>query len=113
MRKLHYAGGAITVSDQVCKAVLRYARALSKANAADLIILPALSEDNRQGMAHLLIGPSSQILSVPAEDIPITLDDARMVEILESRTRTLDPERPEWGKDVVDVADLTQWDWEY
>ena len=111
MRKFSYAGGDITISDQVCKAILRYARALSKAGQADLVIMPCLTEDNRRGIAHVLIGPASQILSVPAEDLDIDLGDARMVEILESRTKNLDPQRPAWGEDVVDVEDLDSFDW--
>jgi len=113
MRKLFYAGGAVMVSDQVCKAIFRYARALSKAKTADLVIFPVLTAENRRGMAHILIGPSSQLLSVPAEDPGVELDDARMVEILESRTKNLDPTRPEWGNDVVDVEDFTSFDWDY
>jgi hypothetical protein len=113
MRKLYYAGGQIIVSEQVCKAILRYARALAKAGAADVVVLPCFTEENRRGLAHILIGPSSQIMSVPTEDIDTDLDDARMVEILESRTRNLDPERPEWGEDVVDVETLTNFDWDY
>jgi hypothetical protein len=113
MRKLYYSGGSIIVSDQVAKAILRYARALAKADEADLVALPAFTDDNRQGIAHVLIGPSSQIMTVPAEDIDIDLADARMVEILESRTKNLDPNRPEWGQDVVDVTDFTSFDWDF
>lgn len=113
MRKLYYAGGSVIISDQVCKAILRYARALAKAETADLVILPAFTEDNRLGIAHILIGPSSQIMSVPTQEIDIDLGDARMVEILESRTQKLDPDRPEWGNDIVDVTDFTSFDWDF
>lgn len=113
MRKLYYAGGFIIISDQVCKAILRYARALSKAGSADVVILPAFTDENRKGMAHILIGPSSQMLSVPAEEMEVDLGDARMVELLESRTRNLDPNRPEWSDDIVDVEAFTDFDWEY
>jgi len=113
MRKLFYAGGYVITSDQVCKAILRYARALAKANAADLVVFPVFTADNHSGMAHIVIGPSSQILSVPTEDIDIDLEDARMVEIIESRTKNLDPDRPDWGKDVVDVEDFTSFDWDF
>jgi hypothetical protein len=113
MRKLFYAGGHVIVSDQVCKAILRYSRALAKAEAVDLVIFPGLTDDNQRGMIHILIGPVSQLLSVPVEDLGIDLNDAQMVEILESRTKNLDPNRPEWGKDVVDVEDLTTFDWDF
>lgn len=111
MRKLHYAGGSIIISDQVCKAVLRYARALSHSDTSDLVILPSFTEEFGRGVAHILIGPASQILSVPTADLEIDLADSRMVEILESRTKELDPQRPDWDEDVADVMDLDQYDW--
>lgn len=110
---LHYAGGSVMVADQVCKAVLRYARALAKAQEADLVVFPALSTDHTQGMAHILIGPASQILSAPMEDLGMDLDDPAMVEILEARTLRLDPNRPDWDKDIVDVEDFSQFDWDF
>ena len=113
MRKLFYAGGSVIISDQVCKAILRYARALAKADTADLVVMPAFTDENVLGIAHILIGPSSQLLSAPTQEIDIDLADARLVEILESRTKNLDPERPEWGNDIVDVTDFTTFDWEY
>jgi len=113
MRALHYAGGSVFIADEVCKAVLRYARALAKAGSSDLVVFPALSADNRRGYAHVLIGPASQLLSVPADEIGVDLTDPRMVEILEARTKNLDPNRPDWDKDIVDVEDFTHFDWDF
>ena len=113
MRTLYYAGGSVMVADQVCKAALRYARALAKADTADLVVFPALTSEHRKGIAHIIIGPSSQLLSVPADDIGLDLDDPRMVEILEARTQNLDPNRPDWDKDIVDVEDFTHFDWDF
>lgn len=113
MRELHYAGGSVMVADQVCKAVLRYARALSKADSADLVVFPSLTQDKRRGITHVLLGPSSQLMSTPMEDIGIDLEDPRLVEILEARTQRLDPKRPEWGGDIVDVEDFTHFDWDF
>jgi hypothetical protein len=113
MRHLYYSGGSVVVDDQVCKAVLRYARALAKAGEADLVVFPSFTHEHKLGLTHLLIGPSSQLMSTPAEEIGIDLGDARMVEILESRTKNLDPQRPDWGNDVVDVSDFTDFDWDF
>ncbi len=111
MRKLYYAGGSIIVSDQVSKAVLRYARALAHAQSSDLVILPSFTEHFGKGVTHILLGPSSQMLSVPTAEFEIDLADARMVEILESRTKGLHPDRPDWSEDVADVMDLEGYDW--
>lgn len=111
MRKLYYAGGSIIISDQVSKAVLRYARALSRSGTADFVILPAFTEDFGKGVAHILIGPASQMMSVPTAEFEIDLADAHMVETLESRTLQLQPDRPDWSEDVADVMDLDGYDW--
>ena len=60
MRELFYAGGSAIISDQTCKAVLRYARALARANTSDIVVFPALTDKHRKGYAHFLIGPASQ-----------------------------------------------------
>ena len=113
MRKIHYAGGAITVDDQTCKAILRYARALAKADKADLVVMRGLTDAGKVGIAHVLIGPSSQILSVPVDELDLELGDPAMVEILEGRTRQLDPKTPDWNNDVLDVSDFTSFDWDF
>jgi hypothetical protein len=111
MRKLYYAGGSIIINDQVCKAILRYSRALARSGSSDLVIMPAFTEAFGRGVAHILLGPASQMMSVPTADFDVDLADARMVEILESRTHQHDPERPEWSDDIDDVMDLDGFDW--
>ncbi|GAA1686472.1 hypothetical protein GCM10009792_02860 [Microcella alkalica] len=111
MRKLYYAGGSIIISDQVCKSILRYGRALARSGSSDLVVLPAFTENFGKGVAHILLGPASQMLSVPTAEFDIDLADAHMVEILESRTRELQPDRPEWQEDVAEVSSLDGYDW--
>ena len=111
MRRLFYAGGSIVISDQVCKAVLRYARALARNDSANVVTLPSFTEDFGRGISHILVGPTSQLLSVPTADLEVELTDAQIVEILEGRTKSLDPERPDWSDDITDIEDLTVYDW--
>ena len=101
MRKLYYAGGSIIISDQVCKSILRYGRALARSGSSDLVVLPAFTENFGKGVAHILLGPASQMLSVPTAEFDIDLADAHMVEILESRTKELDPDRLDEGAVIV------------
>lgn len=112
MRKIYYSGGSVVVSDQVCKAILRYSRALARAGTADIVVFPAFTIEHPRGIAHILVGPSSQLLSVPWNDVGVDLNDAGMVEILEGRTHKLDPSTPKWGEDIVDVEDFTTFDWD-
>lgn len=111
MRRLFYAGGSIVISDQVCKAVLRYARALARNDSANVVTLPSFTEDFGRGISHILVDPTSQLLSVPTADLEVELTDAQIVEILEGRTKSLDPERPDWSDDITDIEDLTVYYW--
>lgn len=111
MRRFHYAGGSIVVSDQVCKAILRYARALARSDTSDIIVVPSFTDDFGTGLSHIVLGPASQIISVPAPDLEVAIEDAHTVEILEGRTRSLDPERPDWGEEITDIVDLKAYDW--
>jgi len=105
MRRIYYSGGSVTVSDPMSSAVLRYARALSHARTADLVAVPSVSIGNRVGFAHFLLGPASQLLSVPAEDTGVALDDAHAVEVLESRAERLTMQLPQGVGNSNDAAD--------
>ena len=110
MRKLYYAGGYVIVSDQGCKAVLRYARALALNNIADVVTIPAISDERREGLAHLLIGPASQLYSTPTEDLGVTMDDAEVVAELEKKTTELQPHRPVWTDEMEDIPATDAYD---
>ena len=104
MRRLHYAGGQLLTADTTCKAVLRYARALAESDTADVVSIPGVGDAGSTALAHLLIGPASQIYSTPVEapgvDDPFDRD---VVEELELRTRRLAPASPAWPDEMTDV----------
>jgi hypothetical protein len=106
MRHIYYTGGQVLTGDRTCKAVLRYARALAEAGTSDVVTIPVLSEGGSKGSAHLLIGPASQIFSVP---VPESVDepfDQSAINRLEEQTRRLQPSRPEWPDEMTDIGDL-------
>ncbi len=80
MRKLFYAGDHILVGDGTCKAVLRYSRALANAGRSDVVSVPMLAEGGVPVLAHLIIGPASQIYSIPVEHAATDPDDATIIE---------------------------------
>jgi hypothetical protein len=106
MRKIYYTGGYLVTGDRTCKAVLRFARALANQNQADVIDIPVVNEGGTVVTAHLLIGPASQIFSVPLENSRDEPFDADVIEELEQRTLELQPNRPVWGMEMKDVPDL-------
>ena len=113
MRKLSYANGNILVADRTCKAVLRYARGLAIANKSDVIMVPIIMEGNVEAFAHLLIGPASELMSIPVENSdegPINLE---ILADLEKRTLALQPSRPAWNQEMPDVPNLDDLEFDY
>jgi len=106
MRKLFYAGDHILVGDLTCKAVLRYSRALANAGQSDIVSVPMLAEGGTTVLAHLIIGPASQIYSIPVEHAVADPDDPAIIERLETMTRELEPGRPSWPDEMEDIPDL-------
>ncbi|MET1051430.1 MAG: hypothetical protein ABWX65_02210 [Mycetocola sp.] len=107
MRRLYYSSGSFYTGDAVAKAVLRYAGALADTHTAAIIAIPVLTDGGRTGHAHLLVGPASQLFSMPADidgDDPF---DAEIVEDLERKTRALLPSRPQaQAPDALDLEDF-------
>jgi hypothetical protein len=106
MRQLFYAGGSVLTSAPICKAVLRYARSLAEADTADVISIPVVGKRGGVEYAHLLVGPASQMASVPVPSEEIEPIDDEVLAELERRTLLLQPSRPEWAQEMIDVPDL-------
>lgn len=106
MRRLFYSSGSVLTGDVVCKAVLRYAQALADSGKADIIAIPIVTDGTISGHAHLLVGPSSQLFSMPAASDGEDPVDAAIVEDLEAKTRALQPSRPTAQPTPKDVLDL-------
>jgi hypothetical protein len=105
MRRLHYSGGYVLTPDSVCKALLRYARALADSHSSDVVSIPVLAEGGARGLAHFLIGPASQLYSTPVAEEVEEIEDEALVGELERRTRRLQPAVAEWP-DMLEDADL-------
>jgi hypothetical protein len=106
MRRLHYAGGFVLTADIMCKAVLRYARALAENGRYDVVSLPTVSDGGEPGRAHIFHGPSRQLFSIPVTDIGSEPIDFALIQHLERRTRGLQPSRPEWDDEMPDISDI-------
>ncbi|WJL96932.1 hypothetical protein QSU92_07130 [Microbacterium sp. ET2] len=96
MRRLHYSGSYVLTSDEVSRAVLRYARALADTHTSDVVSIPILEEGGSHGSAHFLIGPASQLYSTPVSEPIHEINDPELVEELQRRTNRLQPSVAEW-----------------
>ena len=88
---LHYIGESVLLADDVCDALLRYARALAETQGSDVVTVPVLTLDGERHSAEFLLGPASQLYatsaphSAPDERHPAVVDD------LDRRIRLLHP----------------------
>ncbi|MDQ4138822.1 MAG: hypothetical protein M3116_08275 [Actinomycetota bacterium] len=106
MRRLYYSSGYILIDDRVCKAVLRYARALAVSNKSDVVTVPVITDGGSRGNAHLLIGPASELFSTPVDNSPAEGYDPDVVRDLERMTAELQEFRPGWETEMTDIADF-------
>jgi hypothetical protein len=106
MRRLFYVSGSVVIGDQMCKALLRYARALSKQELSDVVSIPFVGESGLKEYAHFLIGPASQLFSTPVEGQPNEEDDKKVLLDLERKTKALQPDRPMWSHEMTDIPEL-------
>jgi hypothetical protein len=105
MQKLYYAGGFVMLDDDVCDALVRYARGLADVGKSDLVIVPALSDEGTQGRTCLLIGPASQLFTAPAFDRGVDLSDPEAVDDMRQKTAHLQPARPTLDGEANSFAD--------
>lgn len=92
MQQLFYAGDHFLVADSICQGVLQYCRVLGNAGKADVITVPYAETDGTRSSVHLLVGPASQIYTVPVRaDVPDPEDD-RILRWLQDATAKLEPD---------------------
>jgi nucleotide-binding universal stress UspA family protein len=96
----------LLTGDEVCKAVLRYARALAETGDADIIAVPVITDEGITGLAHVLVGPASQLFTMPALSNGNDPFDRDIIDKLNSMTRALQPSRPQAEAPRTDVLDL-------
>jgi hypothetical protein len=106
VRRLYYSSGFVLIDDRVCKAVLRYARALAMNDQSDVVTIPVLTEGGSRGSAHLLIGPASELFSTPVDNSPDEAYDPEVVRELERMTAALQPYKPAWDSEMRDIGDI-------
>ena len=87
---LHCTGGSVLMADDVCQALIQYARVLAAAQASDVLIVPVIDENGELATAEFLIGPASQLLAVPTDSAQERGRDQDVIDDIERRTRLLD-----------------------
>jgi hypothetical protein len=89
MQRIYYSSGSVVTGNEIATAVLGYAQALSRHARADVVHVPVVLSSGETGTASLLIGPASQIASIPEQSAAQELRDPAVVADLERRSLAL------------------------
>lgn len=87
---VHYTGGTVLMADDVCEALIQYARVLAASQASDVLMVPVVDEEGDLQTAEFLVGPASQLLAVPVAGAEESGRDQVVIDDIERRTRLLD-----------------------
>ena len=91
MRRIRYAGDSVVTGDAIATLVVKYSEALAKADTAASIDIPVRVGESGMGTATLLVGPASQLISVPEPDDTAEIEDEDVVAHLQKRIDDLGP----------------------
>ena len=90
MRRITYGGTVFLTGDRLAHALAVYAHALARHGRADIVLMPARTSAGAVGPVEMLVGPASQLLSEPWDDVELEIEDGQKVAELERLTAELD-----------------------
>lgn len=91
MHQIQYAGGTVLTGDDIATALLEYAAALARNSTSATVEIPVREVDGGRGIAQVLIGPASQLVSTHAPGFADEIEDADLVDRFNLATRRLGP----------------------
>lgn len=89
MHRVHYAGGSVLTGDAIAGALLEYAAALARKSSSATVEIPVREPDGNRGIAQVLIGPASQLVSTHEQSETNEIEDDELVKRFELATRRL------------------------
>ncbi|AZS42784.1 hypothetical protein BWL13_00323 [Microbacterium oleivorans] len=91
MLELHYGDGYVVTTDAIADAVMRYAKTLAEHDGADLVAVPILTPEG-PAISSMLIGPSSQLFTMPHPgDAADVEDESALMDLLSRNDRLVHP----------------------
>jgi hypothetical protein len=85
MRRVRYAGGTFVTGDREAEALVRYAAALANVDRAAGLRVPGLDARGRLDDYELLVGPASQLLVEPADQVGDLPDPSELLAEIDRR----------------------------
>ena len=113
MQRIHYAGDELVTGSEIAEALMEYAAVLAQQRTAASIDIPVVHADGSIGTASLLLGPASQLVSEPVEEVPgREVTDHSLVQRLRRLTAALAPKWPVARAETTPESETTvDYDW--
>lgn len=89
MKKISYSGESFLTTDGAADALLELVVALPDGHDSELIKLPAVNSDGDEMVVHMVVGPHSELISVPNESSADEPDTIEAVAYLRGRVETM------------------------
>ncbi len=91
MKRILYSSAGFLTDDEIADALMDYASVLAIVDSADVVTCEGVDDEGKVRVYRLLVGPSSQILSVTTDAPPAEMNVGESVAELRRRAQYLLP----------------------
>ena len=112
MKRISYCGESFLTTDGAADALLELVVALPDGHDSELLKLPAVNGDGDEMVVHMVVGPQSELISVPEESTSVEPDTVETVAYLRGRAHTLTTPNELTYTEAVTFMEY-EWDTEY
>lgn len=110
MRRISYSGASFLTTAAVADALLPLVTALGISHTTETLELPAVNSKGKPMIVKLVVGPMSELMSIPEESPWEKPDTTAALAYLRARTQTLSQPEPLAYYETVPVTDF-DFDW--
>ena len=89
MKRISFCGESFLTTDGAADALLRLVIAFPSGHDSELLKLPAVNNDGEEMVVQIIVGPGSELISVPEESTWREPDTLEAVAYLHRRIQTL------------------------
>ncbi|MDY7526507.1 MULTISPECIES: hypothetical protein [unclassified Cryobacterium] len=93
MKRMSFCGMTFLTTDAVADAVLELTALLTYGHNSELLVVPSFTLDGSERIVNLLVGPGSELISIPEDDFGAERDTSRAVAVLRDQIDVLTSER--------------------
>lgn len=109
MKRVSFCGSSFLTTDEVADALLQLVAVLAHGHGSEMLEIPAVGSDGKTVIVQLVVGPTSELLTIPEEVPSAEPNTADAVAYLRDHAQTLaDPRQTESAVPFL----MTDYDWD-